>query len=353
MYDIILSFLTAFTVTFFAIPSIINISNVKALFDEPNERSSHKRKIPSLGGIGIFAGFIFAIVFWTPFNVFEDLQYIICAFLLIFLIGAKDDILPMSPMKKMVGEILAACILVFKSNLFLGSFFGIFGIYELPYWLGVLFTIFTIVVIINAFNLIDGINGLAGFIGLIISSTFGIWFLAVDRIELSIVAFSMAGAVIAFLHYNFSPAKIFMGDTGSLILGLNSSILALKYIELNNAMPDSLYAIKSVPAVTIGILIIPLFDTIRVFILRILRGRSPFYPDKTHIHHLLIDLGYSHVKSTLILCAVNILFIGISLRFQDIGTLNLIWLILTLATIGSVILLYLANKKIKQESNKL
>ena len=144
-----------------------------------------------------------------------------------------------------------------------------------------------------------------------------------------------------------------MGDTGSLILGLNSSILALKFIELNNAMPNSLYAIKSVPAVTIGILIIPLFDTLRVFMLRIIRGRSPFYPDKTHIHHLLIDLGYSHVKSTLILCVVNILFIAISLRFQDIGTLNLIWMILTLATIGSVILLYLANKKIKMESNKL
>ena len=114
MYDIILSFLTAFTLTYFAIPSIINIAKKKNLTDEPNERRSHTESTPSLGGIAIFAGVIFSIILWTPFGLFGDLQYILCAFIIIFLIGAKDDILPISPNKKLIGEILAASILVFQ-----------------------------------------------------------------------------------------------------------------------------------------------------------------------------------------------------------------------------------------------
>ncbi len=331
MYDVILSMITAFTLTYLAIPSIINVAKKKGLVDEPGERRSHKDSIPTLGGIGIFAGVIFSIVLWTPFNVFQDLQYILCAFIILFLIGAKDDILPMSAWKKLGGQIFAASLLVFKANIRLTSLYGIFGIYELPHWIGIGLSIFTILVIINAFNLIDGINGLSGSISTLISLTLGTWFFLIDQIDLAIVAFALAGSVIAFLKYNFTPARIFMGDTGSLLVGMVCAILAIKFIEMHRTLQDSIYALKSAPAVAIGILILPLFDTLRVFVIRILRGHSPLSPDRRHIHHMLIDSGLTHMQATFSLVIVNVLFILLAIKYQDIGNLNLLMLILIIA----------------------
>ena len=298
MYDLILSFLTAFSITFLAIPSIIHIAKKKNLVDVPGNRTSHQEITPSLGGIGIFAGMIFSIVLWTPFKVFGDLQYILCSFIIIFLIGAKDDILPMSASRKMLGQLFAAIILVFKANIKLTSFYGIFGIQDLPYMWSVIITIFTIIVIINAFNLIDGINGLSGGIGILISFVLGTWFFMVDSMGLAIISFSIIGSLLAFLRYNITPAKIFMGDTGSLLLGLVCSILIIQFIEMHSVIGDSPYKFPAAPAAAIGILILPLFDTFRVFTTRILRGRSPFLPDRNHIHHLLIDTGISHMQAT-------------------------------------------------------
>ncbi len=356
MYDVILSFITAFTVTFFAIPSIITIAKQKNLVDIPTERHSHTEITPSLGGIGIFAGVIFSIVMWTPFEAFSDLQYILASFIIIFLMGAKDDIAPMSPYKKMVGQLMAASILVYKANIKLTSLYGIFGVFELPEPFAVLISVFTIFIIINAFNLIDGINGLAGSISTLISLSLGAWFLIVDRMDMAMVAFSLVGATVAFLNYNFTPAKIFMGDTGSLLIGLICSILAIKFIE-HNGDPLLLethpnLVMKSAPAVAIGVLIIPLFDTLRVFTTRMLKGRSPFHPDKTHIHHLLLDCGLSHMQGTITLIFVNFGFILIVYFLQDIGSLNLILITLFIATVTSSILyLYTRRIRIMQNAN--
>lgn len=350
MYDVVLSFITAFTLTYFAIPSIIHIAKEKNLCDEPGERRSHTTSVPTLGGIAIFAGVIFSIIMWTPFNVFGDLQYILCSFIIIAFIGVKDDISPISPNKKLIGQVFAAAILVFKSNVRLTSLHGIFGVYELPEVVSIALSIFTILVIINAFNLIDGINGLSGSIGTLIAVTLGTWFVLIDRIELAIVAFSLAGAVIAFLKYNVTPAKIFMGDTGSLLIGLVASILAIKFIELNRELEliGHEYAFEAVPVVAIGIMILPLFDTFRVFFMRALRGKSPFDADRTHIHHLLIDYGFTHMQATGILVMVNIFFIILVVTLQDIGSLNLLLLIFGLAVFLSASLyLSVSKKKVK------
>lgn len=354
MYDIILAFITAFTLTYFAIPSIVYIAKKKNLVDEPGERRSHTVSTPSLGGIAIFAGVLFSIIMWTPFDVFGDLQYILCAFIIIFLIGARDDIIPVPAAKKLVAQIFAACILVFKSNVIITSLYGLFGIVELNIYVSYALSIFTILVIINAFNLIDGINGLSGSIGILISLTFGTWFIMVDRLELAIVAFTLAGATVAFLKYNITPARIFMGDTGSLLIGLVCAILAIKFIELNSAILSSgelehfkHLAVRSVPAVTIGIMIIPLFDTLRVFLTRALRRKSPFSPDRTHIHHLILDLGFSHMQGTGILVAINALFILMVFNLQNIGTLNLLLLVVGLAAALTGLLYYLVSNKRK------
>lgn len=350
MYDVILSFITAFTLTFFAIPSIIKVAKKKNLVDVPTERHSHTVITPSLGGIGIFAGVIFSIIMWTPFEIFGDLQYILASFVIIFLMGAKDDIDPISPYKKMIGQLFAAFILVYKANIKITSLYGIFGFFELPELAAIILSVFTIFIIINAFNLIDGINGLAGCIAILISLTFGLWFLLVDRMDMAMVAFSLIGATLAFLNYNFTPAKIFMGDTGSLLLGLICSILAIKFIEYNGdpmlIADHPNLVVHSTPAVAIGILILPLFDTLRVFTTRMLKGISPFYPDKTHIHHLVLDCGLSHLQGTLTLVLVNLAFIILVYYLQDIGSLKLIIILLTLASVSSGIL-YLYTRRIR------
>ncbi len=345
MYDIILSFITAFCLTYVAIPPIIRVAERKHLYDEPDERKSHDIRVPTLGGIAIFAGVIFSIILWTPFNMFGDLQYILCAFIILFLIGAKDDIMPVSPWKKLIAQLLASFILVFKANIRLTSMYGIFGIHGLPDVWSIVLSMFTILVIINAFNLIDGINGLSGSIGTLISLCLGTWFFLVDEIVLAIVAFAMAGSVIAFLKYNFTPAKIFMGDTGALLVGMVSAILAIEFIEAHRALGESPYAFKAVPAVAIGLLILPLFDTLRVFTLRLIRRRSPMYPDRSHIHHLLIDSGLTHMQATGVLIIVNLFFIGLAVRFQGIGTFNLLLVILATAMLFSTLLHLYARKK--------
>ncbi len=355
MYDIILSFITAFTLTYFAIPSVIHVAKVKNLCDEPGERRAHTVTTPSLGGIAIFAGTIFSIVLWTPFGVFDDLQYILCAFIIIFLIGSKDDIVPISPKMKLAGELFAAGIIVWKSNVKLTSLYGVFGIYEMPEYIVVPLSIFVIIVIINAFNLIDGINGLSGSIGTLISGVLGAWFYLIDEIGLALVAFALAGALIAFLKYNFTPAKIFMGDTGSLLVGLISSILILKFIQCHDPAlitPDKAkYAFDAVPAVAIGILILPLFDTLRVFTMRILKGKSPFDPDRTHIHHLLLDFGFSHMQATGVLVLTNIGFIVLVFYLQHIGLHYLLFLVIGIAIFLSASLNFIVNRKKRRIAN--
>lgn len=345
MYDVILSFITAFALTYVAIPAIINIALTKHLYDEPDERKSHSTPVPTLGGIGIFAGVIFSIILWTPFNVFGDLQYVLCAFIILFLIGAKDDISPVSPTKKLLGQVFASFILVFKANVRLTSLYGMFGIGVIPEFWSIALSMFTILVIINAFNLIDGINGLSGSIAVLISVTFGTWFLLVEHIELAIVAFSLAGSVIAFLKYNFTPARIFMGDTGAYLIGVIAAILAIKFIEINREIRVSPYVIEAVPSVAFAILILPLFDTLRVFITRVLRGKSPLHPDRTHIHHLLLDSGLSHMQATAVLFLVNVFFIYFAYQFRWLGSLELLLLIIALASFMTLILFLIVRKK--------
>ena len=349
MYDIILAFITAFFITYYAIPSIIHISKIKHLMDKPGERSSHTTAIPTLGGFGIFAGLICSVLYWTPFSVFSGLQYILCSIIIVALVGVKDDMVPLSPRNKLLGQVLAATILAVKADVRLTNFHGIFGIYEIQYWFSVVFSVFTIIVINNAFNLIDGINGLAGSISCVVCVTFGYWFYSVDQIALAVVSAALAGATVGFLKYNYTPARIFMGDTGSLIIGLVASILAIKFIELNLTLPREL-AVRSVPAVAVGIMIIPLFDTIRVFSRRILSGKSPFAPDKTHIHHILLDLGLSHMRGTTILVFVNIIYVFFVFKMQWLGSLELLLLLLFISVLLSQTVFYFAEKRKKLSS---
>ena len=314
-------FVTAFVLAYLAIPVIIRVSRQKKLYDRPNARSAHDEPTPSLGGIAIFAGAICGIVLWAPARTFGDLQYILAALLIIFLLGVRDDLIALSPMKKLLGQVLAAIVLIYQSQVKITTLEGVAGVQNIPEPAALALSVVAIVGIVNAFNLIDGINGLAGSIGLLACITWGAWFLAVQSPALAVVAFSLAGAITAFLKYNFTPAQIFMGDTGSLLIGTVCAILAINFIEMNrliSILPS--YTFEAAPAIAVGILILPLYDTVRVFVKRILQGRSPFSPDKTHIHHLMLDLGMSHSKATAALLAVNVFFIILTVALGDFST---------------------------------
>lgn len=339
MNNVLLSSGLAFLITFFAIPVIIQVAKDKKLFDEPDERKVHKNVIPTLGGLGIFAGFIIATLMGVPSAISSELQYFAAATTVIFFLGIKDDILVLSASKKFIGQLVAAGIIIKFGGIQINNFHGFLGIYEIPQMTGTIISLFTIIVITNSFNLIDGVDGLAGSLGLLTTLVFGTYFFYAGQLTYAVMAFALAGSIIGFLIYNFSPAKIFMGDTGSLLLGLINSILVIKFINTAGNTASN-FPIEAAPAIGFSILMIPLFDTLRVFGLRIMQRRSPFSPDRTHVHHFLLDLGLSHRMVTITCVLVNISFIALAYFLRGLGTTSVIGILLLSAFIFIGIIYY-------------
>lgn len=319
MFDVLLSIAASFAITFFAIPVIITVAEKKKLYDIPDARKVHQNPIPSLGGLGIFCGFVLACLCCVPFRTLPEMQYVLAATFVIFFLGLKDDILILSPIKKIIGQIFAAFLIVYLAGIQIESMHGVLGVYGINETASLVFTYLTIIVIVNSFNLIDGIDGLAGSLGLMACVFFGIYFHQADYMADAILAYSMAGALVAFLIFNFQPAKIFMGDTGSLLIGLISSVLVIRFINIAGNTGGAL-PIESAPAIGFIILMIPLMDTLRVFTIRIFNRRSPFSADRNHIHHLLLDRGYSHRTITCILVGSNIAMVIAAYSLRSLGS---------------------------------
>jgi UDP-GlcNAc:undecaprenyl-phosphate/decaprenyl-phosphate GlcNAc-1-phosphate transferase len=342
---IILGFLMAFGITWYAVPSIVNVSRLKNLCATSNGRTSHKNIVPNLGGISVFAGFVISTIIFAGTYFKYEQQYIICGLIIVFFIGIKDDILIIDPLKKLVGQIIAAAIVAVLADIRINNFYGLFGIDQIPYIVSILVTIFVFLVIINGFNLIDGVDGLATGIGILTSSIFGTWFWITGNFGYTVLSFSFAGSLLAFFYFNvFSKKnKIFLGDTGSLVIGFILGVLTCRFLQLDLTSNGVEY-IQSAPAVAIGILIVPLFDSLRVFMLRIVQGKSPFKADRQHLHHRLLQLGITHLQVTLILISANLIFVALCFLLQGIGIIWLTSLILGLASLMSYILLILAKK---------
>lgn len=304
------SAVTSFVISFLIIPVIIKYSLEKNLVDIPGRRKIHKKVTPSMGGIAIFIGFFVASLIWIDISHWRDIRMILIALFMVFFIGVRDDLVPLRPSMKLIGQVVAATILVLLFDLRLKSMYGILGIYEIPLALSYLLTVFTIIVITNSFNLIDGLDGLAGTVASISLLAFGIWFLLIGDTIFAILAFCMVGSIVAFLIFNWEPSKIFMGDTGALVAGMMLSIMAIYFINTNFNLPvDHPYRFSGTVAAAVCFIIIPLVDTMRIFILRISRGQSPFTPDKSHIHHSIVRLGFTHSKTTILLALVQVGYI--------------------------------------------
>lgn len=338
MFDVLLSIAISFTITFLGLPAIITVAEQKKLFDVPDARKIHRDLIPALGGIAIFAGFMLACLLSVNLRQSGEFQYFFAAAVVMFFLGVKDDILIISPIKKFLGQVIAAVMIIYKGDIVINSMHGFMGIYELPHMFSMFLTYFTMIVIINSFNLIDGIDGLAGSLGVVAASIFGLYFVSAGMPGYAVLGFALAGSLIAFLIFNFHPARIFMGDTGSMLIGLVTAILAIKFIDTAHA-PDTPVPIASAPAIGFTVLLIPLMDTLRVFAIRMFHRRSPFSPDRNHIHHLMLDKGWSHKTITLTLAFFNLAIVALVYAFRQLGNT---WLIFSGITMffGGIALLY-------------
>ncbi len=317
MIDIILVSISAFLIVVFAIPSIITVAKLKGLYDKPDERKIHSNKIPRLGGLAVFIGFVLSVSIWGTFSDMPGIQYLQASLILLFFSGLKDDIIILSPMKKLGTQLIAAGFVSYLTPVRLTDFHGVFGIHEIPLSVSIPLTMFTLIVITNSFNLIDGADGLAGGLGLLMSLTFAIYFFNSDDHSWALMAFALAGALLGFLFFNFNPAKIFLGDAGSLTTGFLLAIFAIHFIEMNISDINSISRIDSAPGIAIAILIVPLYDTLRVFILRTSKKKSPFQADRNHIHHWLMRIGMNHREVSFTLVAVNLVFILVAFLIKD------------------------------------
>lgn len=343
---IILGFIIAFSITYLGIPIIFKGAIYKGLFAVPNSRTSHKNPTPVLGGVAVFTGFIIATTIIAGSYFTFELSYLITGLFVIFIVGIKDDLMGGTAHKKFIGQFLAITIISVLSDIRIGHLHGFLGIGNIPYLPSLILTIFVMLVIINGFNLIDGIDGLASGTGILVSVILGIWFFFTHNTACTVMCAALAGSLIAFFRFNvFIPEKkIFLGDTGSMTIGLVLGVLIFRFFQLEN-LAAGLAVIEPAPAFALSLFIVPVFDTLRVFIIRISQGSSPFTADHQHIHHLLIECGFSHLKATIHLLTVNFSFVIFTYLFQDLGNISLILIQLTIATILSFMLLKTANRR--------
>lgn len=288
------------------------------IMDKGGRRKIHKGTIPSMGGAIMFLACLVAILLWMPQGFsHEPWSFITTALVLMALIGIRDDMVPVSAKVKLCVQIVAASLLVFLANVQLTSLYGLFGIYELNYWVSVIGSILFIVFVTNAFNLIDGVDGLAGTIAFLAFSFLSLWNYWVGNMEEAIYLVCFVGALLGFLYYNWRPASIFMGDTGSLVLGMLLAVASINFINANGNLSNfSPYKFHAVLSAGVVLVLVPVFDTARVFILRIMNGHSPFVADKKHTHHAILRKGYTHagvvrvIVFFYLLLAIPVLFIS-------------------------------------------
>ena len=346
MERVILSCITAFAISYLIFPSAIRAFHRFSLVDNPGGRKIHKKETPALGGVPIFIGIIIALAVWMPIDIIGRYKFHIVAISCIFFVGLVDDLNPLKAVHKLIWQICVASLLFGFCDIRIESLYGLFGVYDIPLWFSYLITTFTIIVITNSYNLIDGIDGLAGSVGAITLLMFGGWFLLNDELHYGMISIAFSGSLIAFLFFNWSPSKIFLGDSGTAIVGLLIAFVTIHFIKVNASLPiGSPLKFAANVGTPIGLLIIPLLDTTRIFLIRTLSGGSFMKPDNNHIHHVLLTLGYSHQKSTLILVSIKVSFMLIVLSLASYTDMVVLPVVIASALLFSLVLNIICRKR--------
>lgn len=328
----LLSLFSAFVVTLIIVPPLISMIHQYKLFDKPNARKVHVQPIPTMGGIAIIAGMLASLILWFPFSNNLATVSFFFSILVLTALGIIDDLKDLSAKYKFVVQ-FALAVIIALSGIRITSFEGLFGIYDLPLYAQYTFTVLGIVGITNAFNLIDGIDGLAGGLGFMSLISLGIFLTLIGDTNTALIAFALAGGILAFLYFNLNPAKIFMGDTGSLVLGFIISVLCIRLMQVNTKATSTI--LQSSPVFVLSIILIPVFDTMRVFITRTWKGGSPFVADKTHIHHLLTNQAYSHGFTAKLICFIHGIILLTAFQLQNLQqewSLTILFILMLIVT---------------------
>ncbi|WP_278718821.1 MraY family glycosyltransferase [Bacteroides caecimuris] len=322
-----LAFLISVFIARMIIPRILLISYRKKLFDSQEERKVHKGAIPRLGGVSFFPTILFSccgvLAFYNLFGyyastlhddrILSEMLLLVCGLVLLYLTGIADDLIGVRYGNKMVVQLVSACLFPL-SGLWINDLYGLFGLGMIPQFWGGLLTVVIVILITNAINLIDGIDGLASGLSSVSLVVLGVLFLEREMWSCSLIAFSSFGVLVPFFYYNvFGKAerarKIFMGDTGSLTLGYILSFLAIKYSQNLDGIPKE----HGPLVIAFSTLLVPVFDAIRVAIVRMYKGRNPFEPDKTHIHHLFLRMGFTVRQALLMILLLSCILSGVNI----------------------------------------
>lgn len=341
----ILAGATSFLVSFTFLPFVISFSKKKKVVAVPGPRRIHKKITPSLGGVAIFFGFTIGCLCWSIDPTSSVVIFLLPVLIVPFIIGLLDDLLHLRPAAKLIAQAITASLIFFFLDIRLISFYGLFGDAAVSEPVSYLLTLFTVIVITNSLNLIDGIDGLAATFSFVACVFFGSWFYFTGLYPFALLSLSLAGGILAFLFQNWEPSNIFMGDTGSLVIGTMLSVLAIVFINENYVLKqDHPLRFDSSIVTAICVLIIPLADTTRIIIVRLLKGLSPFTPDKRHIHHALIRLGLSHRRAVYVLTLFHVFMLGLAIIFRGWDEWLLLAMVVTITVLLCVFLDHLVLK---------
>lgn len=309
-YTILL--LVAVCATWWIFKKILRIAILKNIVDNPDQRKIQRAPVPVLGGIAVFFGIVVSITSTAIFYDATSLFAILGVMVIMLYIGVMDDILSLSPSIRFVIESVVVLVLIFSNHYSINHFHGLLGLEEIPMWMSVPLTVVACVGVMNAINMIDGVNGLLSGYCIVACSLFAAAFIWADDRDAASLALISIGALLPFFFHNVfgKKSKMFIGDGGALLMGTIISTFIIGAINSNSPLAEKVDPDFGVIPFTLAVLSIPVFDTLRVMFGRIFRGESPFHPDKTHLHHLLFDLGFSHIGITLFEILINLLVVA-------------------------------------------
>lgn len=314
--ELILYYITLFVVsllsTWWIFKRVLRIAKLKNIVDNPDARKLQRVPVPVLGGVAVFFGMSVALAAAGLIHDVSNLFAMVCAMVIMLYVGTMDDIIGLTPKIRFIIEIIVVLLLIYCNNYSIDNFHGLWGIYAIPKWIAIPLTVFACVGIINAINLIDGVNGLSSGYCIVTCLIFGFAFIITGDVSRASLAILAIGALIPFFFHNVfgKDSKMFIGDGGTLLMGTIMSVFVINAIKSDSTITMFTPENFGVIPFTLALLVIPVFDTLRVMTARILRGTSPFNPDKTHLHHLLLDLHFSHVGTTATEILFNLFVVG-------------------------------------------
>lgn len=308
---LLLPFMVAFLVVLWIFPKVLAVALQKNIVDNPDARKLQKRPIPVLGGMAVFFGLTFGFVIAMMFADCAELFPVFAAMTIMLYMGTLDDIMGLSPTLRFVVEIAVMTMMVIISRCAINDFHGLFGLEVIPMWVAVPLTVFATVGIINAINLIDGIDGLSSGYCVMACLMFCVMFYHVGHESMVILTAVATGAMIPFFFHNVfgKTSKMFIGDGGTLVMGTMMATFVLQVLDAQSPCAELRASNIGLIPFTLAVLSIPVFDTLRVMLSRLSRGVSPFHPDKTHLHHIFIEIGCSHPATFVAILTLNSLVV--------------------------------------------